>query len=294
MDYMYRGEVNISQDQLGALLKAAESLQIKGLSDNKREEGRRPAPPAQSRSPQPAPALPRVQGLTIEQRKREAEDPLSREGSQSPGVRRRKRNRPKSEDALLDNHHDLSNSSESHTSNQAPAPQNIPASTMPTKLLSSSSASSTNNVPDTLETKTEAKLMNDSATATTAAANPQVPTIEKIETHSELMIEPKSEYEEVNEDSIEDLTLDEDDLTNMDDMDDQAGPSHGNVGEGSAQGNYPNASFPETFDIPHRHFAQISSFKFTITEEIRACEPYRMLTESATIHVQKLPFELER
>lgn len=35
MDYMYRGEVNISQDQLGALLKAAESLQIKGLSDNR-------------------------------------------------------------------------------------------------------------------------------------------------------------------------------------------------------------------------------------------------------------------
>lgn len=35
MDYMYRGEVNISQDQLTALLKAAESLQIKGLSDSK-------------------------------------------------------------------------------------------------------------------------------------------------------------------------------------------------------------------------------------------------------------------
>lgn len=35
MDYMYRGEVNISQDQLSALLKAAESLQIKGLSDSK-------------------------------------------------------------------------------------------------------------------------------------------------------------------------------------------------------------------------------------------------------------------
>ncbi|KAL0270806.1 UNVERIFIED_CONTAM: hypothetical protein PYX00_008096 [Menopon gallinae] len=33
MDYMYRGEVNISQDQLGTFLKAAESLQIKGLSD---------------------------------------------------------------------------------------------------------------------------------------------------------------------------------------------------------------------------------------------------------------------
>lgn len=35
MNYMYRGEVNISQDQLTALLKAAESLQIKGLSDSR-------------------------------------------------------------------------------------------------------------------------------------------------------------------------------------------------------------------------------------------------------------------
>ncbi|KAL1129456.1 hypothetical protein AAG570_013982 [Ranatra chinensis] len=34
LDYMYRGEVNISQDQLGTFLKAAESLHIKGLTDN--------------------------------------------------------------------------------------------------------------------------------------------------------------------------------------------------------------------------------------------------------------------
>ncbi|KAM8707494.1 hypothetical protein ACLKA7_005038 [Drosophila subpalustris] len=34
-DYMYRNEVNISQNQFAALLKAAESLQIKGLSDNR-------------------------------------------------------------------------------------------------------------------------------------------------------------------------------------------------------------------------------------------------------------------
>lgn len=39
MDYMYRGEVNISQDQLAALLKAAESLQIKGLSESKGGNG---------------------------------------------------------------------------------------------------------------------------------------------------------------------------------------------------------------------------------------------------------------
>ncbi|XP_046663271.1 longitudinals lacking protein-like isoform X5 [Homalodisca vitripennis] len=34
LDYMYRGEVNISQEQLGTFLKAAESLQIKGLTDS--------------------------------------------------------------------------------------------------------------------------------------------------------------------------------------------------------------------------------------------------------------------
>lgn len=68
MDYMYKGEVNISQDQLGQFLKAAESLQIKGLTDGggendsrdvgstsqKRHEPtpvRKTAVPHQSRSP---------------------------------------------------------------------------------------------------------------------------------------------------------------------------------------------------------------------------------------------------
>lgn len=63
MDYMYRGEVNISQDQLAALLKAAESLQIKGLSDNK--PSRPPSRPAQvapahpPRAPSPPPQVSR-------------------------------------------------------------------------------------------------------------------------------------------------------------------------------------------------------------------------------------------
>ena len=80
VDYMYHGEVNISQDQLGALLKAAESLQIKGLSDSgggggggerererenveKRHHGTRkqtvpPPPPPQPRSsPIPPPSI---------------------------------------------------------------------------------------------------------------------------------------------------------------------------------------------------------------------------------------------
>lgn len=34
LDYMYKGEVNISQDQLCTFLKAAESLQIKGLTES--------------------------------------------------------------------------------------------------------------------------------------------------------------------------------------------------------------------------------------------------------------------
>lgn len=60
MDYMYRGEVNISQDQLAALLKAAESLQIKGLSDNKpsRPPSRPPPAPAHPpRAPSPPPQV---------------------------------------------------------------------------------------------------------------------------------------------------------------------------------------------------------------------------------------------
>lgn len=226
MDYMYRGEVNISQDQLGALLKAAESLQIKGLSDNRKgEEPRKREAPPTPKSPPPAPSIPRVQGLTIEQRKKELEE--SREGSQSPGARKRKRLRRKSED--LDNHHDMSNSSESH-SNQTPA-QNIPA-TLPAVVK-------VTDVPEPIETKSEILTRHKSLNESDIV--PQVPIIkEKLETHSELMIEPKSEYvEEVNEDSIEDLTLDDDDLSNMEQMDDQgAGPSHGNVGEGSSQGKY--------------------------------------------------------
>ncbi|KOB66419.1 Lola, partial [Operophtera brumata] len=89
MDYMYRGEVNISQDQLAALLKAAESLQIKGLSDNKpsRPPSRpAPAPPAAHpaahppRAPSPPP---QVRDGSID----------SREGSVSPTRRRKKARR---------------------------------------------------------------------------------------------------------------------------------------------------------------------------------------------------------
>lgn len=228
MDYMYRGEVNISQDQLGALLKAAESLQIKGLSDNKKEGGEtRKQPPPPAKSPPPTTSLPRVQGLTIEQRRanRNVDD---REGSQSPGPRKRKRMRRRSTDDL-DNHHDASNSSESH-SNPAPI-QNIPIALPP-----ASSSKITADVPEPVETKSEILTRHKA----NESELPQVPILkEKIETHSELMLEPKAEYvDEMNEESIEDLTLDDDDdVSNLEMSNDGAGPSHGNAGEGSSQGN---------------------------------------------------------
>ncbi|XP_019766191.1 longitudinals lacking protein, isoforms H/M/V isoform X7 [Dendroctonus ponderosae] len=221
MDYMYRGEVNISQDQLGALLKAAESLQIKGLSDNKRDEpvNKRTAPAtAPPKSPQMQAQIPKVQGLTIEQRNQRDDN---REGSMSPSPRKRKRMRRKSEE--MDNHHDASNSSDAHS-----LPSNIPSA--PTQLPANIKMNS--DVPDTIETKQEMISRHKDDTGSQPAQVPMMK--EKLETHSELMLEPKSEYvEEMNEDSIEDLTLDDDDLSNMEQMDDGAGPSHG--GEGSSQ-----------------------------------------------------------
>lgn len=50
-------------------------------------------------------------------------------------------------------------------------------------------------------------------------------------THSDMLLEPKNEYDESNEGNVEDLTLDDEEL--LDDLE-QAGPSHG--GEGSSQG----------------------------------------------------------
>lgn len=49
--------------------------------------------------------------------------------------------------------------------------------------------------------------------------------------NSDLLLEPKSEYEDGNDEPVEDLTMADDEI--LDDLD-QAGPSHG--GEGSSQG----------------------------------------------------------
>lgn len=119
MDYMYRGEVNISQDQLAALLKAAESLQIKGLSDNSRGNSMNKPETLAKPPPPPVPAkiiggsvanaaAAAVAGLTIENKRPRlagiaaiaaaatAADLdtdasiVSREGSTSPSRKRKK------------------------------------------------------------------------------------------------------------------------------------------------------------------------------------------------------------
>ncbi|KAF0311805.1 Longitudinals lacking protein, isoforms H/M/V [Amphibalanus amphitrite] len=54
VDYMYRGEVNVCQDQLSSFIKAAESLKIKGLADGSERRAPVSAPP----SPPPPPPVP--------------------------------------------------------------------------------------------------------------------------------------------------------------------------------------------------------------------------------------------
>ncbi|XP_063228478.1 longitudinals lacking protein, isoforms H/M/V-like isoform X35 [Bacillus rossius redtenbacheri] len=256
MDYMYRGEVNISQDQLGALLKAAESLQIKGLSDSggggtEKEE---PAEKyVEDKKPVTAPvrtsqSAAHNSGLTIERRRSAPVDsteddsqPLpkgmsSREGSSSPVPRKRKKQRRRSSggeaggesNALQDSHDQTSSSSE----RSQPVPnmsQSLPASiaTVPSSVKSSG--------------ETDQKLVNAEVFPTrTSHSQPSIPrepdVVQKVEPPAEVLLEPKAEYldEDVNEDSVEDLTLDDDDDLDMSMDHAQPGPSHG--GEGSSQG----------------------------------------------------------
>ncbi|KAG8259242.1 hypothetical protein J6590_014711 [Homalodisca vitripennis] len=157
LDYMYRGEVNISQEQLSTFLKAAESLQIKGLTDSgggggggsdrdllKRQELRKPLNQPVPHIPQPRPVVPHP-GLLEPRRSlphfpphiadMQPQSPRhAREGSTSPTARKRRRpNRPSSDDSnfvstpnsLSENQPDTSDSCDLPVK-QTATPSNVP------------------------------------------------------------------------------------------------------------------------------------------------------------------------
>uniref|UniRef100_A0A182SMK6 BTB domain-containing protein n=1 Tax=Anopheles maculatus TaxID=74869 RepID=A0A182SMK6_9DIPT len=198
MDYMYRGEVNISQDQLAALLKAAESLQIKGLSDNRsssssasgtgggvhsqQQQKQSDAPTAKSLQP-PVPAS-KASGLTIENKRTlksellESDVSGSREGSTSPTSRKRKKVRRRSVDTnnlLIDNHDQHSNSSSHsmHTGSGANAAVSAASGTSATNVAASSLSSSSS---------TAAAGSNSSANVLSVAAVAAAAALKKTET----------------------------------------------------------------------------------------------------------------
>ncbi|XP_033358881.1 protein jim lovell-like isoform X7 [Bombus vosnesenskii] len=235
MDYMYRGEVNISQDQLAALLKAAESLQIKGLSESKTSGSSKTDSRQQKVVPQTSqPDIPiSSSGLTIEKNKvprqgvsqgslgdlpEDSASPQipkglsSREGSQSPTSRKRKRFRRKSigDDNSVENH-------EASNSSDMPQQMGVPALGIAPVADEKSHADPTDSIG-------RSALM----TQLTKPADEmlQLP-LEKPEP-SDNLIEPKSEYLEDPEESVEDLTLDDDmnDLNEMEQDNNRAGPSH--------------------------------------------------------------------
>ncbi|XP_076172939.1 uncharacterized protein LOC143149450 isoform X16 [Ptiloglossa arizonensis] len=236
MDYMYRGEVNISQDQLAALLKAAESLQIKGLSESKTGGSSKTDTRQQKVVPQttaPSLDIPHASsGLTIEKNKvprqvmaqgsvgdlpEESGSPQlpkglsSREGSQSPTSRKRKRFRRRSVGEDTIENHETSNSSD------MPQQMGVPA-------LGIAPVADEKVHADPTDSLGRSALM----TQLTKPADEmlQLP-LEKPEPNDSL-IEPKSEYLEDPEESVEDLTLDDDmnDLNEMEQDNNRAGPSH--------------------------------------------------------------------
>ncbi|XP_055611691.1 longitudinals lacking protein isoform X2 [Uranotaenia lowii] len=305
MDYMYRGEVNISQDQLAALLKAAESLQIKGLSDNRGSTASAPSQQKQSEAsatktlPPPVPAN-KASGLTIENKRPLKPELLdsdvsgSREGSTSPTTsRKRKKIRRRSVDTsnLIDNHDQHSNSSSHSAQPQALAltSSSIAAGVAATTNAATSLPTSATTPPTVMTTSVAAIKKTDPVQQQQVAEALKLQLVkhqnqqqqqqtqqqttddeersgaeqgddqddrdsdndldepqpkrqapggtgstesqDKPINQSELMIEPKNEYDDGHDENVEDLTLDEEEL--LDDLD-QAGPSHG--GEGSSQG----------------------------------------------------------
>ena len=80
LSYMYRGEINVLQNDLGPLIETARGLQIKGLADaggggggsgDKKSHNGGGGPPKRARTVTPTPAQPpKVQKIVEQQPKR--------------------------------------------------------------------------------------------------------------------------------------------------------------------------------------------------------------------------------
>jgi len=232
MDYMYRGEVNISQDQLAALLKAAESLHIKGRSESKTacssKTESRPQKTVSHPRARVSPSLDILHassGLTIEKnkvpRQSVAQGPVgdlpeetastqglkrlcSREDSQSPTSRKRNRFRRRSlgEDNNTLEMQDASNSSD------MPQQMGVPAL----------------GIAPVTDEKVHANSID--SLGRSALMTPADEILQPLETNDNL-IESKSEYLEESKECVEDLMLDDDmnDLNDVEQDNNQAGPS---------------------------------------------------------------------
>ena len=231
MDYMYRGEVNVAQDKLGMFLKAAESLQIKGLSDSGGNE-----PPdtgggtniKRTSKGAPVTTIPRSGGgLTVERRRPQPvqasqvvdipSDSGSRDGSESPSLRRKRRRRGSGgEDSVAEGD---SSSNTGDVSRTQPSSAPISSDQVPINGSADSNALGilSSLMDGSVETDSSIREPGPSL-GSTSQTQPSQRIREKIEPTSAELIQPKAEYLE-SEENVEDLTLDDDD-TGMD-----AGPS---------------------------------------------------------------------
>ncbi|XP_063386572.1 protein jim lovell isoform X1 [Cydia fagiglandana] len=94
VDFMYRGEVSVAQEQLGTVIRAGESLQVRGLADHEREESARSCtprspvaadPPAASPPASPASPQPRRKQARPRRRSGESDTPENLSMRRSPG-----------------------------------------------------------------------------------------------------------------------------------------------------------------------------------------------------------------
>lgn len=248
LDYMYRGEVNITQEQLGTFLKAAESLQIKGLTDSGGGTGgvgelRDGLPKFRKQMPVPAAITPQSRPHTVTEPRKSVphipshvldippSSPLkAREGSVSPVIRkRRKPNQPiHNDDAKL-----VQMPTALHSETMQNSPGEPPSSNANTPVTGDAAT------PNTTGNSNSTTKTNDlGKNSTTENAKSDSSATVKVE-QMEPLLQPKTEYsEDINDNDNEnsvggDVTVEEDDDDEGLDMS-KPGPSQA----ANTQGNF--------------------------------------------------------